>query len=60
MLFVVHINTRYEGQFINNAHFFFYLHVYFILGSISLHSFSVVPLLLNDHFPMFRKIRYSI
>jgi len=41
-------------------HTIFYLGVYFILGSISLQSFYVVPLLLNDRVPMFRKIFYSI
>ena len=51
---------KYEGHFINNAQYFLYVRVYFILGSISLQSFYVVPLLLNDRDPTFRKIFYSI
>ena len=34
--------------------------MYFILESISVQSFHVVPLLLNDRVPTFRKICYSI
>ena len=54
------VHDKYEGHFINNAHYFFYLRVYFILGSISLQSFYVVPLLLNHRVPTFRKIFYSM
>jgi hypothetical protein len=36
----------------------FYIHIYF--GSISLQSLYVVPLLLNDRVPTFRKICCSI
>jgi hypothetical protein len=57
---VLHVCAEELGHFINNARYFFYLHVYFILGSISLQSFYVVPLLPNDRVPAFRKICYSI
>jgi hypothetical protein len=52
-------SSFYEGHFINNAHYFFYRHLHFILGSISLQCFYVVPVLRNDRVPTFRKICYS-
>jgi hypothetical protein len=42
--------SYYEGHSVNNAHYLlFYLHVYFILGSISLQSFCVVHCLLTTN-----------
>jgi len=41
-------------------HTIFLLTRKFILGIISLQSFYVVPLLLNDRVPTLRKICYSI
>ena len=48
-----------RGSFHKYYTLFYCLHVYFILENISLQSFYVVPLLLNDRVP-FRKICYSI
>lgn len=58
MRFIVVLYTR--EHFINNVHYYFTDMYILIVDSISLQSFYVVLLLLNNHNSTFREICYSI